>query len=322
MPHEPIAAAEAAVLPGIVRLRFVDERQFAVSAYLLRGEEGCALVDSGFAGDAAAAALETQLQHAGCSLDDLGTVVLTHLHHDHVGQALRLAERGATIRYHPAEPSAITHPPEERLAGLRALLRAHGTPESDLPDQPDEPALRLDQPVEDGEVLNLAGQRWLAIRTPGHTVGHLCLFRLDDGALIVGDHLLAGTTTYVGADPLAGPEIVAHFLESLDRLDALPATTVLPAHGRVYHDLRSRTAAQRVDYADRLNAVAGLLDTTPRSAYAIARALRERRGKSWEIGAFRRALLTRHAAALLDELARTGRAERLEAPGAIRYRAH
>jgi glyoxylase-like metal-dependent hydrolase (beta-lactamase superfamily II) len=160
----------------------------------------------------------------------------------------------------------------------------------------------------------------LAIRTPGHTVGHLCLFRLDDGALIVGDHLLAGTTTYVGADPLAGPEIVARFLESLDRLDALPATTVLPAHGRTYHDLRSRTAAQRADYADRLNAVADLLDTTPRSAYAVARALRERRGKSWEIGAFRRALLARHAAALLDELARTGRAERLEAPDAIRYR--
>ncbi|GIW07247.1 MAG: MBL fold metallo-hydrolase [Dehalococcoidia bacterium] len=321
MPQEQTATAEPAVLPGIVRLRFVDERNFAVSAYLLTGDDGCVLVDSGFAGEAAAAALEAQLRSVGRTLGDISTIVLTHLHHDHVGQALRLAERGVTIRYHPAEPSLIAYPFEERLAGLRELLRAHGTPEDDLPDRPYEPELRLDDPIEDGSVLDLAGQRWLAIQTPGHTIGHLCLFRPDDGALIVGDHLLASISTYVGADSAAGPDIVHRFLDSLDRLDTLSATTVLPAHGRVYHDLRGRTAAQRADYAARLDAVAALLDSTPRSAYAVAHALRERRGKSWEIGAFRRALLARHAAALLDELARVGRAERIDAPGAIRYRA-
>ncbi|MFN8534072.1 MAG: MBL fold metallo-hydrolase [Dehalococcoidia bacterium] len=319
--HNSVAPDTAEVVPGVVRLRFVDERQFAVYAYLLTGSSGCVLIDSGFGGDAAADALERQVASIGRSLDEIGTVVLTHLHHDHVGQALRLAERGVTIRFHPEEPTALGPAFEVRRSGLRGLLRAHGMPEEELPDEPYEPPIRLDDPIEDGQLVELAGQRWLAVRTPGHTVGHLCLFRPSDGALIVGDHLLATVSTYVGADTIVGSNILERFLESLDRLDSLPATLVLPAHGKTYRGLHERTAEMRDYYADRLDATAAMLGDDPLSAYDVARLMRETRGRRWDIGAFRRQLLARHTAALLDELARRGRAQRIEAAGLVFFRA-
>lgn len=78
----------------------------------------------------------------------------------------------------------------------------------------------------DGDVLSAGGATLTAIPTPGHSADHLC-FRLPDGGLLSGDHILGRGTSVV-----AWPEgdLVA-YLESLRRLLDLGPDALFPGHG-------------------------------------------------------------------------------------------
>ncbi len=126
-------------------------------------------------------------------------IVLTHHHHDHVGDVARLKER----------------------YGLPCWAHA-------------ETASRVDFPVErllvDGEVLLLPGdppRRVRCVHTPGHAPGHLCFFEETSGVLVAGDMVAAVGSILI--DPPEGH--MGTYLVSLERLLALPIGAVVPAHG-------------------------------------------------------------------------------------------
>ena len=77
-----------------------------------------------------------------------------------------------------------------------------------------------------GERLRLAGTTLDVVPTPGHTADHLA-FRLESGAVLVGDHVL-GRGTSVVTHP-AG-DVVA-YLESLRRVHALGPSALYCGHG-------------------------------------------------------------------------------------------
>lgn len=78
----------------------------------------------------------------------------------------------------------------------------------------------------DGDVLSAGGTTLTAVPTPGHTADHLC-FRLDDGGLLSGDHILGRGTSVV-----AWPEgDLAAYLESLRRVLRLGPDGLFPGHG-------------------------------------------------------------------------------------------
>ena len=76
-----------------------------------------------------------------------------------------------------------------------------------------------------GEVLDLGGRRVEALHTPGHSPGHLCFWEADRGELYTGDLIYLDTlfAYYPSTDPDA-------YLASLERVAALPARRVFPAH--------------------------------------------------------------------------------------------
>lgn len=123
-------------------------------------------------------------------------VLLTHHHPDHVGglDAL-LADTGAPAYAHP--------------------LTAQALGRSDL------------RPLRDGEAILVEGHRWRALHTPGHAVGHLCLWSEAESAVVAGD-MVAGEGTIILAPPDAD---LAAFMAGLARLAALEPTWALPAHG-------------------------------------------------------------------------------------------
>jgi glyoxylase-like metal-dependent hydrolase (beta-lactamase superfamily II) len=86
------------------------------------------------------------------------------------------------------------------------------------------------KPLEDGEIVSLAGLDFTIGHTPGHTPGSVT-FRSDDGdldALFSGDLLFAGS---IGRTDLPGGDHET-MLGSLARTLTLPdATVVLPGHG-------------------------------------------------------------------------------------------
>lgn len=85
------------------------------------------------------------------------------------------------------------------------------------------PAGRLLTP---GERLSLAGTTIGVVATPGHTLDHLA-FRLESGAVLVGDHVL-GRGTSVVTHPEG--DVVA-YLESLRRIHDLGPSALYCGHG-------------------------------------------------------------------------------------------
>lgn len=80
--------------------------------------------------------------------------------------------------------------------------------------------------LEHGEHLDLAGTSIGVVATPGHTADHLA-FRLDSGAVLVGDHVL-GRGTSVVTHPEG--DVVA-YLESLRRVHDLGPSALYCGHG-------------------------------------------------------------------------------------------
>jgi glyoxylase-like metal-dependent hydrolase (beta-lactamase superfamily II) len=84
--------------------------------------------------------------------------------------------------------------------------------------------VRVDRTLADGE--RVGGLR--AIHTPGHAPGHLCFFDEGAGALVAGD-MVASIGTIV-VEPDDGGDMI-EYLASLEKLRALGAKSLLPAHG-------------------------------------------------------------------------------------------
>ncbi|MFN7134729.1 MAG: MBL fold metallo-hydrolase, partial [Myxococcales bacterium] len=128
----------------------------------------------------------------------LRAIVLTHHHADHVGAAGALKER------------------------LKLPIWAHELTANRVPG--------VERILTDGEELTLAGKPPLKLKvlhTPGHARGHIVLQELESRALICGD-MVAGVGTII-IDPPEGD--LTDYLASLERMIAVPAGVLYPAHG-------------------------------------------------------------------------------------------
>jgi len=111
-------------------------------------------------------------------------IVLTHGHFDHAGSAAALAEYwNVPIYAHRLEIPYLTGksdypPPDPTVGGAMAFL-SRFTPNSGR-----NLTGRI-QELRPNEVPAAAGWEWLA--TPGHSPGHISLFRSSDRVLIAGD---------------------------------------------------------------------------------------------------------------------------------------
>ena len=154
-------------------------------AYVVDGDEGLTLIDTGL--PKRAGVLISGIESIGRSVADVRSIVLTHSHADHAGNAAELKrEANAELYCSPADAPAVggvekapTPPFLDRtpLQVLKPLINLLPTPE---------PA-EVDHLIEAGVLLRLP-EDLIATPTPGHTPGHTS-FLLDraGGILFVGD---------------------------------------------------------------------------------------------------------------------------------------
>jgi glyoxylase-like metal-dependent hydrolase (beta-lactamase superfamily II) len=148
------------------------------------GDRGWVLVDTGVFGltswiRAAAA------QRFGSDARP-AAIILTHGHFDHVGGLPQLAREWAAPVYahaaeHPYLLGRAAYPPPDPRAARGLMARLSGL----YPRGPIDLTGRLLELPADGSIPPLAGWRW--IHTPGHSAGHVSLFREADRMLIAGD---------------------------------------------------------------------------------------------------------------------------------------
>ena len=207
-------------------------------------------------------------------------IVITHYHPDHIGASTRLAEltgaeevvqgrrdRDLTVRTW-LDPGA-----GERFG--RYLLR-HGMPledaersageEDTLPIAPVEPTHLVDE----GDVLDLAGEPFEVLVLPGHADGHIALLGSRSGRLFGGDVLLDEITPNVGRWDDNEPDPLGRYLETLARIEELAPTVVFPGHRNVIERPAARAQEIAVHHAVRLDEHELALRAGARSAYEVA----------------------------------------------------
>jgi glyoxylase-like metal-dependent hydrolase (beta-lactamase superfamily II) len=151
------------------------------------GDREWVLVDAGMSGSAERIVRAAEMRFGVGSRP--AAIVLTHGHFDHVGALEPLADRwDAPIYAHPMELPYLTGrssypPPDPSVGGglVAALSWSFPRGPIDLGDSV--------RPLpEDTTVPGLPGWRW--VFTPGHTPGHVALFRDVDRTLIAGDAIV------------------------------------------------------------------------------------------------------------------------------------
>lgn len=118
-------------------------------------------------------------------------IVLTHGHFDHVGALQTLADEWNVPVYahrleHPYLNGNSSYPPPDPAAGGGMMARMSVL----YPKGPTDVSPRLRELPGDGSVPGMPG--WRSLHTPGHTPGHVSLWRESDRLLVAGD---AVTTT-------------------------------------------------------------------------------------------------------------------------------
>jgi glyoxylase-like metal-dependent hydrolase (beta-lactamase superfamily II) len=115
------------------------------------------------------------------------SIILTHGHRDHSGSALALAERwGVPIYAHRLEIPFLTgeslYPPSDPTVGGATAFLSRFLPRR---------TQHLRSYIRELETSQVPGaNNWKWIATPGHSPGHIALFRTSDRVLLVGDALV------------------------------------------------------------------------------------------------------------------------------------
>jgi glyoxylase-like metal-dependent hydrolase (beta-lactamase superfamily II) len=276
------------------------------------------LVDGGLGTEEAWAALEAGVAAVAGGWDAVAVHVLTHMHMDHVGLAARVRHAaGAPVLMGRLDAERMAHAaahPEEEAEYRAELFRRCGAPpewiaavqEGHAGARALAPPVRVDG-VLDGDAGDVPGAGgWRHVWTPGHTAGHVSLFRAEDGVLVAGDAVLPRITPTLGvnrqrADP------VGDYLAALDRLAALGPALVLPGHGDPVEGV-ARIGELRAAAGAETEAVQALLDAAPAAAWEVV----GRRYPGREMGAGTRMLALRETLAHLQRLTAAGRAGRDE----------
>jgi glyoxylase-like metal-dependent hydrolase (beta-lactamase superfamily II) len=264
-------------LPGGIRRVTLPlpTRPGHVHAYLLPGEDGWILVDTGVGLPEAKEIWSEELERAG---GRVATIFVTHFHPDHVGAAADLHELTGA----PVYQGALDYAQCELVWGnptwserLVEWFRLQGVPDdvtSELVGQSSRyrPFIRYQR----NPILVAAGERidgWELVAAPGHADGQLCL--LKDGILVAADHVLGRITPTVGLWPASRPDPLGDYLGALERTAELAPTIALPGHGDPIDDPVGRTRELQQHHRERLAETVSALDGKPQTGYELSFAL-------------------------------------------------
>lgn len=182
---------------------------FQENCYIVGDEasgEG-ALIDPGDEATRIALAVEqTQLE--------IGSIILTHSHIDHVGAVAELVDEYAC-------PVLLHAEAEEMLQALPRQASMFGVKFGKVP--------AVDRYIGSEETLEVGGVRLRSLYTPGHAPGHLAFYVESEGLVLSGDAVFAGS---IGRVDLPGGSMEVLMKSIREEILPLPDETRLyPGHG-------------------------------------------------------------------------------------------
>mgnify|MGYP001358323106 CR=1 FL=1 len=245
-----------------------------LNSYVVRDTDRTLVIDTGLNRKVCLEALQGGLQNLG--VDPARTdFFITHLHADHFGLVSKLAT--PTSRVYFNRPDAELIEAKGWWGPMLAAAGRHGFPAQELRNAIEQhpgykfgsewvPELSL---LKDGDAIEVGDYHFRCVHTPGHSMGHTCLYEESKKLFVAGDHILIDITPNIQCwaddqNPLDD------YMHSLDRVHALEMTLVLPGHRRLIEDARSRIAELKNHHEQRCAEILNILDGRDLTAYNVA----------------------------------------------------
>jgi glyoxylase-like metal-dependent hydrolase (beta-lactamase superfamily II) len=154
-----------------------------IATAVLQAADGVALLDPG--PSSTLPTLRRELAGAGVGMDDITTIVLTHIHLDHAGATGTLVRENPRLKVFVHEVGAPHLVNPEKL--LASAARLYGDAMDALWGEvrPVDPQVIV--PLKGGERITTAGRDLDVVYTPGHASHHVSYFNADSGIAFVGD---------------------------------------------------------------------------------------------------------------------------------------
>jgi len=267
-----------------------------VSLYLFTIKDKTVLIDAGYSLKYWQNAFHRALNDLDTKIEDIDYCIITHEHPDHVGLVKALKEANPDVKIGMHE---IAH----ELAKLREELSKNSNLEEIAQERAElfisyglkkeevdlmmqrfgrggmgfeyvEPDLLLNNNdrIVDGELQ--------IIHSPGHSVGHICIYYPKKKILFSGDHILSKITPHLGTLVIPGAEefnkknnyenILEHYLRSLDKIDELNSKIILPGHEQIIYDPHERITAIKNHHQNRLYEISKIIENNPLPPLQIA----------------------------------------------------
>jgi glyoxylase-like metal-dependent hydrolase (beta-lactamase superfamily II) len=267
----------------------------AVNLYLI-DDEPLTLVDAGPNSGVALDELEVGLERLGHRIEDIGLLVLTHQHMDHIGLAAIIARRsgGEVAALDQLAPYLQRFGEDMELDdrfAARQLLR-HGIPGDVVH------ALRavsasyrawgssvtVSRPLAAGSTLALRDRSLEVLHRPGHSPSDTVFWDAERRILIGGDHLIG----HISSNPLLTrplgdrgeedatsprPQALVSYIASLEATREMEIETILAGHGVPVEGHVALIDERLRLHERRAQKIYDLVAERPRTAYEIAQAL-------------------------------------------------
>jgi glyoxylase-like metal-dependent hydrolase (beta-lactamase superfamily II) len=322
------------VAPGVHRipLPLPNDGLRAVNVYVLAGDDGLVIIDSGWAIPEARTVLTDGLGQLDCTLSDVRRFLVTHVHRDHYQQAVTLREEfGHRVGLGAGERDSLEilratgrKPLEQQIDALRALgAKALADSVEEMLNRGD--VHDLDWPMPDDWLvegsLSIGARSLEVVPTPGHTRGHVVFHDEGNGLLFAGDHVLPTITPSIGFEPVLSPNPLGDFLASLARVRSLPDARLLPAHGPVTDSVHARVDELVAHHGARLDETEAAVRSGATTAFDVAGTLRwtRRQRELDDLDPFNQMLAIAETGAHLELLAAQGRVNLTTADGLRQY---
>ena len=253
----------------------------ALNSYVLKNTERNLIIDTGWSQEECMSSMRTGLRELGIDIKKTDFFI-THLHADHFGLVSNLITDTSTIYFN--RPDADRFRSGFRLDDFVNFARLNGYPENELQTTlRNHPGLKF-RPTEgltfhllkEGDTISIGDYVFKCVETPGHTLGHMCLYEPSKKIFVAGDHILKEITPNIQLwsdewNPLK------EYLASLDKVYELDIELVLPGHRAIFENCKERILELKNHHQKRLDEIISILKKGNKSAFEVASEM------SWDI---------------------------------------
>jgi glyoxylase-like metal-dependent hydrolase (beta-lactamase superfamily II) len=264
------------ILPELFRLKIpLPESPLKyLNSYVIRDAARSLIIDTGLNRSECLEAMQAGLRRLGLDLKKTD-IFITHLHADHFGLVGKLATDDSEVYFSRPEKELLES--WEGFGAMIAYAGRNGFPENELRAALDKhPGARFGSEwipelnaLEDGDQIRVGDYHFTCVTTPGHTMGHTCLYEPSKKILVAGDHILIDITPNIQCwsdeqNPLK------LYLASLEKVSGLEIDLVLPGHRRLVEDPQARIKELTTHHHRRLDEVAVILERGPATGFEVA----------------------------------------------------